>query len=522
MKKILSLLSIFTVTLTLLTAGGKSDTLFPVIEDGSKEQIKEALSNEPDLVNATRGIEHQTILMAAAASDRDNEIITLLLKYGAKSKTKTSDGQTALMYAARFNTHPDVLHTLIEDSSFLNSTKKSKILDTDKYGRNTFDYVQENPNKENLLQILYKYVPASEVTLKDNEEENEPENIVSDRKTEIAEVQPSEKPVEETPVETYSFETQETVPEPTPAPVPVTPVVPAPQIASVPVTPVQNIEEMEVPAPQQEEQEPQAEPLVAIIEQKQETTPPVPVQETVKRPDPYKTEYLFDYIEMADENEIPPEDPNFNTKYTYIENADRKDVNGRTALMREAKAGNIQRIENLIFSGASVNAQDNDGWTPLMYASRFCSNEKVVSLLISKGANIKKKNNYGISSLTLAAGFNKNPMVVKILLDKHSISENDVKAAFLYALTNDAPVPVIDLFIKKGLKINIAYDGKTPLMHACKTNRTTKIIEYLLNNGAKKTYKSSEGKNAFQYAKENPRLPHDEIFWELNSVQGAE
>ncbi len=526
MKKILSFIFVIASTLSLLSAGGKSDKLFPVVEDGSKEQIKEILSKEPDLINASRGTEHQTILMSAAASDRNNEIITMLLKYGAKSKSKTSEGKTALMYAVQFNTHPDVIHTLIEDNSFLNSTKKAKILDADKYGRNAFDYAQENPNKENILQILYKYVPADEVVLKDNEDDTENTQIA--RATEnIPEEQKSEKQtVEETPVETYSFEIKEAIPEPAQIP-------PPSPVTAVAVAPVPNIEDSIIleskPEPKIEEikqQEPEKQEETVIPEPAKTTQETVSVQQTApvttERVNPYKTEYLFDYIEMGDDNEVPPEDPNFNSKYAYIENADKKDLNGRTALMRSAKSGNIQQIENLIFSGANVNERDNDGWTPLMYASRFCNDEKIASLLIKKGARTEARNNYGISALSLAAGFNKNPAVVKVLLDKRSVNENEVKVAFLYAITNNAPVSTVDLFIQKGLKINIAYDGKTPLMHACKTNKTTAIIDYLLNSGAKTTYKSSEGKNAFQYAKENPRLPHDEVYWKLNALNGEE
>jgi len=525
MKKIVTLIAIALISIASAFAGGRRDVIFNTVENGTKSQIKSEIKSDPDLIYATKGTENQTLLMFAAEKNKDKETINLLLRMGAKSKAKTKQGKTALMYACQYNTHPDVVKLLIDDDSILKSTRKNKILKKDKDGKNCYDYVAENPNKDEIIKVLQKYAP---VEIQEQKTEENPE--------EFKEKDPAEELFNDKWADNYDKKIDETsqppqVTEPEPAAPAVTEPVPAPEPAPLPEPEPEPVPE---PAPAPVEPEPVPEP-VKTIEPLITPEPPAPVEAAVPpvtpvpvpaapapAVDPYKQEYLFDYVELGDEEEIPEDDPAFNSKYTFIPDADKRDINGRTALMRASKDGNIRLMEDLIYSGANINAQDNDGWTPLMFASRFQKNEKAVSLLIKKGADIKKKNNYGMTALILASGFSENSSIVNFLLSKRSVSENEVRSAFIYAITNDAPISTIDLFVKKGMKINIAYDGKTPLMHAAKSNKTTKIIEYLLNNGAKTTYKSTDGKTAYQYAKENSRLPHDSIYWKLNSQSSGD
>ncbi len=517
MKKYLFTLFIAFFALSSSFSGGRSDKIFRLVETGTAAEIKKEIRYNSDSIYSVRGPEKETLLMAAAKSDRNAEIFKLLIKAGAQSKIKTKGKKTALMYACQYNTHDDVVRLLIEDDAFLSSTKRSKCLEKDKNGKDCFDYAQENQNKNEIIAVLKKYAPLPE------KYSGSQENQTSEPETPPAapeEAQESPEPEEaeaEPPAEAQEPPAAEEEP------------------ASPP--PVPNIEDT-VPETEPEAQPPAAEerpaPKTEITEPAPEEIPPQPaetpeaeaaqnVPETIPSPQvsPYRQEYLFDYAEMNDDEEIPEESVGFNSKYNYIQNADKKDLNGRTPLMKAAKEGNVSLMEDLLYSGANINAQDNDGWTALMFAARFSKNEKATALLIKKGADVKKRNNYGLTALILASGFAENSSIVNFLLTNRSVAENEVRSAFIYAITNDAPISTVDLFVKKGLKINIAYDGKTPLMYAAKTNRSTKIIEYLLNTGAKTSYKSSEGKTAFQYAKENARLPHDGVYWRLNSMENG-
>lgn len=74
-------------------------------------------------------------------------------------------------------------------------------------------------------------------------------------------------------------------------------------------------------------------------------------------------------------------------------------------------------MEFLIEKGADVNAKDNDGKTPLMFASAF-DNSRVVKLLIGKGADVNAKDNGGWSALIYAA-YDGNLLNFQEILLKH-------------------------------------------------------------------------------------------------------
>jgi len=51
-----------------------------------------------------------------------------------------------------------------------------------------------------------------------------------------------------------------------------------------------------------------------------------------------------------------------------------------------------------VYKGADVKAQDNDGWTALIWASRN-GREAIARLLIDKGADVKAQTNDGSTAL---------------------------------------------------------------------------------------------------------------------------
>jgi len=74
----------------------------------------------------------------------------------------------------------------------------------------------------------------------------------------------------------------------------------------------------------------------------------------------------------------------------------------------------------------------------------------------------------------------------------------------------------LNIFFDNSIPVNAFYDGKTLLMYACEYGNSTEIIKLLIDNDAVTTLRSSEGKTAFEYAKENPMLEHDDVYWSLN------
>ena len=71
-------------------------------------------------------------------------------------------------------------------------------------------------------------------------------------------------------------------------------------------------------------------------------------------------------------------------------------------LFDACKNGNIDLVKKLLSYGADVNAKNNDGWTPLHYASRNGHTE-IVKLLLEHGVDVNCKNNNGYTPLHLAS-----------------------------------------------------------------------------------------------------------------------
>ena len=294
-------------------------------------------------------------------------------------------------------------------------------------------------------------------------------------------------------------------PEPTPEPEP------EPVVQSEP-------EPVQEPAPEPEPQ-PVVEQTIPVTESVAEPAFELPISTTpsatVNR---YQKESLLDYAPKKT-LELPGDD-DYNS-YQKIGSPDAVDNRGVTLLMKAAKAGNNWELKNLISSGASINLKDSDGWTALMYAVRYQENTSIVEQLIEAGADVRVKNNYDVSALMLAATYNGNPEILRKLLTYYSPSEKEVVQAFVLMLSDNyssdySKAAKVDTFIEKAISLNSFYNGKTPLMYAAQYCSSTVVIKKLLEYGAGTSIRSADGKTAFDYAKENPTLPHDDIYWMLN------
>jgi ankyrin repeat protein len=86
------------------------------------------------------------------------------------------------------------------------------------------------------------------------------------------------------------------------------------------------------------------------------------------------------------------------------------------AFLEAARVGDNADIERLLKKGANIEAKDEDGWTPLIYAARN-GHTPTCALLLEKGADIKAKNDYGWTALMCAAANGYTPTCA-LLLEK--------------------------------------------------------------------------------------------------------
>ena len=458
MKKLFTLFILMS-SLPVLYALSWVDEAFLLVENETPRKILHLTETDYSVKNYTRFSEKENILMAALKNSRANDVIDILLKKaGISPDSKTEDGVTAFMYACQYENDIEAVENVLFQNAKSDSKKEKRILTRDNNGLTAFDYARKNENMSQEVLALLNAYASEPIPLTEEEEEVE--------------------------IEAETTEPVETVPE-----------VVEPQV------------EFDQDLPEVPAEDP--EPKKTLLDFGSLSAPAI-LPESI---------YLYDY---ADDKYAAIEIPASliaaeEAAKHYIPDANRRDSNGRTKLMLAAKKGDIAKIEDLLYSGAQIDAKDNDGWTALMYAARFQKNADVTKLLLYRGADRSIKNKYGITPLMLGAGYSSNPDVISVLLDTYSPDSEEARQALAYGISNYNTTEVLQAFIEKQVPLNVPYDGKTPLMLACQLGKNTSVIEWLIENGASKyQIEATTGKTAYDYAKENRKLPHNITYWSLN------
>lgn len=556
----------FSVLLILLSfpvfAAKAADEAFRIVENESPKVIKKAILKNSSFYSYTRGRERENLLMAALKNDREYDVIKLLLDAGISPTSKTRSKVTALMYACEYESDINAIKKVLGYNTIFPFVKKYRILRKDKDGKTCFDYAKKNSGSEEILELLSKYASDPSEVKKLAEA---PTSIETSAETNISDEQIQDVSDEEIS-DTQSYSENEKAEELTQRNEELTQNTDSliqeeePAVVASAKNNDAGIIENAKPVVQQS-----VVPEVSVVQESKtitaaenvalsagttavEMTAAVAVAESAaihemnssKKEREFNIEvsnasntfveekkepesiYLYDYApDERISNVISGDALNSSVvRHEFISDVNKTFDNGRTKLMVAAKNGDLALIENLIYSGAQIEAKDNDGWTALMYASRFQTNVDVIKTLLLYGASVNAKNNYGITPLLLASGFSSNPDIVSVLLENFTPNSEAARSAFIYAISNYNGTNVLNVFFNKKVPINVPYEGKTALMYACETNKDTRIISWLLSKGASKYQRDSvTGKTAFDFARENSRLKHDKVYWSLDPKQ---
>lgn len=525
--------------------------LLEAVQANSKSQISKILTMSPELSTLKYGDDGNSILMIALQYKCSDDIIEMILKAGCSPDLKNKNGQTALMFAANYGASSKTINRIVNFNTLTKAGKIKRITTKDNMGSNAFDYAKENPQVYNALEeyvldpAKIKKEPESQMPkqasseqnntseqkeqIKENSElkdENQPEIKSEQKQTPKEEISIESEQNQEfiTELENTQIESEleqnkknenpqklelesksetennfETISE----------------LENTQIEPEleQNIQESEV----KQELELSSQELTTFQEETSKTTISSPIE--IPKIDQYsnsRPEYLFDEIETES---VVKEDllDNIKTKKVQIiSNPDAVDNNKRTRLMNSIMENDDRTCYALLESGANPNAKDNDGWTPLMYACRYSKSPAIIQMLFEYGAELDTKTYYDITVLQIAAAYCQNKNVLANILSEASKKNLNILDSFIFALMEERPEEIIREYFNFNIKINSIYKGKTPLMYAAEYYETTNVIKLLLEKGADPYIVSVEKKNAFSYAKENPKIVHDSIYWSLN------
>ncbi|HNZ26124.1 MAG TPA: ankyrin repeat domain-containing protein, partial [Spirochaetota bacterium] len=180
--------------------------------------------------------------------------------------------------------------------------------------------------------------------------------------------------------------------------------------------------------------------------------------------------------------------PYINTIDLYIPRSYTDESNKTALIYSVAKIYPVKEvIELLLKNGADVNIKPQSGRSALMEALIF-RHKQIAIYLINNGADINVKT-YGKFGRTYLADY----------------------TPLMFASGDDKMYEVVDLLIKKGVKINDqATDGETALTLAVCLDQL-KNVELLLKNGADVSIKKDNKNLALSYANQKKILVYDRM-----------
>ena len=190
---------------------------------------------------------------------------------------------------------------------------------------------------------------------------------------------------------------------------------------------------------------------------------------------------------------------------------DVRDDSGRTPLHYATRDGGLYPGEQLygdIFhcirllldSGASAEAQNKDGSTPLHVAASKMSQE-IVQLLIENSTNIDLRNNQGQTVLNRASQRGHLGIIELILNHKADVDalDNDGSTP-LHLAISDASLEAVHLLLKHGASVALRNDKGQTALHEASQRGQLDILQLILNHNAEVDALDNDGSTPLHLA----------------------
>jgi quinoprotein dehydrogenase-associated probable ABC transporter substrate-binding protein len=189
---------------------------------------------------------------------------------------------------------------------------------------------------------------------------------------------------------------------------------------------------------------------------------------------------------------------------THGAHVNAQDGDGYTPLISAIRSSYVGVATHLVEHQADANLTDRSGWTPLMWAT-WGDNPALVNMLLAHHAKLDATDNDGLTPLGIAAQ-NGKVKATRVLLDAGAdvnapIAKGGYTPLMLASISGSSELAAS--LIEHGAKVNAANPGGlTALMIAAAGNRSA-IAGLLLRSGADVNARSEDGRTALSIAQAN-------------------
>ena len=186
-----------------------------------------------------------------------------------------------------------------------------------------------------------------------------------------------------------------------------------------------------------------------------------------------------------------------------VENVDDEAARGKTALMVAAAEGAIDLIELLIDLGAVVDHRNHAEGTALMYTAQYGQLEAARSL-IARGATVNLIAMKGWSALMIAVLKGHQSMVDLLLQNGANPNIQDMHGwTSLMRSAEKGDIALTRYLLQiEDIDINTQGEEGTTALHVAAVRGHTKIVQLLLEHGARKDLKDKGGNTALMLAQQ--------------------